>query len=107
MYSGKLALSTHTATGVIGVANMLQVSAIEKAAGEFFLSKLDPRTSIHALRFAQQRAECEEHAKAMLDGCIDYMVENFAAMSRDASFRAAGRDRSGPDCQRQIASRGA
>ena len=49
MYSGNLALSSRTVTPVLRVANLLQVGAVEKAAGEFFVSKLEPSTAADAL----------------------------------------------------------
>eukprot|EP01047_Picozoa_sp_COSAG01_P068495 COSAG01_NODE_9914_length_2301_cov_5.022696_1_plen_204_part_10 len=65
MYSGKLAVSPHSVTGIIHVANLLQVGPVEKAAGEFFVSKLEPSTAADALGFAAERVECGEHAKAL------------------------------------------
>ena len=58
MYSGKLALSSRSVTAVLRVANLLQVGAVEKAAGEFFVSKLEPSTAADALGFAAARVEC-------------------------------------------------
>ena len=86
MYSGKLALSSHTVTAVIRVANILQVGAAEKAAAEFFASKLEPSTAADALGFAAERAECGEHAKALHESCMQYAAEHFAAVSHEASF---------------------
>ena len=86
MYSGKLALSSHTVTAVIRVANILQVGAAEKAAAEFFASRLEPSTAADALGFAAERAECGEHAKALHESCMQYAVEHFAAVSHEASF---------------------
>ena len=55
MYSGKLALLPRSVTGIIHAANLLQVGAVEKAAGEFFVSKLEPSTAADALGFAAER----------------------------------------------------
>ena len=86
MYSGALSLSNRTVTPVIHAANLLQVGAAERAAGEFFVSKLEPTTAADALAFAAERAACGEHAKALYDQCMEYAVEHFAAVSREASF---------------------
>ena len=86
MYSGKLRLSSRTVTSVIRVANLLQVGAAEKAAGEFFLSQLEPSTAVDALCFAADRAACGEHANALREGCMKYAVEHFVALSRAPSF---------------------
>ena len=86
MYSGKLALSSRTVTAVLRVANLLQVGAVEKSAGEFFVSKLEPVTAVDALGFAAQRVECGEHAKELHEKCVEYAIEHFAAVSREASF---------------------
>eukprot|EP01043_Picozoa_sp_COSAG02_P058563 COSAG02_NODE_7309_length_3072_cov_1.527413_3_plen_488_part_00 len=86
MYSGKLSLSSRTATAVVTAANLLQVGAVEKAAGEFFLSKLEPTTAADALAFAAERSACGEHAKALHDKCIEFAVAHFAAVTREASF---------------------
>ena len=88
MYSGKLALSSRTVTAVLRVANLLQVGAVEKAAGEFFVSKLEPSTAADALGFAAERVECGEHAKARHEKCVEYAVEHFAAVNREPSFLA-------------------
>ena len=86
MYSGKLSLSPRSVTAVIHAANLLQVGAVEKAAGEFFVSKLEPSTAADALGFAAERVECGEHAAALHEQCVEYAVEHFAAVSREASF---------------------
>ena len=85
-YSGKLALSSSSVTAVIGAANLLQVGAVEKAAGEFFVSKLEPSTAADALGFAAERVECGEHATSLHEKCVEYAIEHFAAVSREASF---------------------
>jgi hypothetical protein len=86
MYSGKLAVSPHSVTRIIRVANLLQVGPVEKAAGEFFVSKLEPSTAADALGFAAERVECGEHAKALHAKSIEYAIDHFAAASREASF---------------------
>ena len=86
MYSGKLSLSIYTVTSLIRVANILQVGPVEKAAGEFFVSRLEPSTAADALRFAAERVECGEHAAALHDKCVEYAIEHFAALSREATF---------------------
>ena len=86
MYSGKLALSPRSVMAVIRAANVLQVGAVEKAAGEFFVSKLEPSSAADALGFAAERIECGEHAKLLHEGCVGYAIEHFAAVSREASF---------------------
>eukprot|EP01043_Picozoa_sp_COSAG02_P001975 COSAG02_NODE_43_length_45989_cov_93.430181_46_plen_503_part_00 len=86
MYSGKLALSPRSVTAVLRVANLLQVGAVEKAAGAFFVSKLEPSTAADALGFAAERVECGEHAAALHDKCVEYVVDHFVAVSRKASF---------------------
>jgi hypothetical protein len=86
MYSGKLALSSRTVTAVIRAANLLQVGAVEKAAGEFFVSKLELSTAADALGFAAERVECGEHAKKLHEQCVEYAIEHFAALSCESSF---------------------
>ena len=86
MYSGKLALSPHTVTAVIRVANLLQIGAVEQVAGEFFVSRLEPSAAADALGFAAGRGECGQHAKKLLEKCTEYAIEHFAAVSRMVSF---------------------
>ena len=86
MYSGKLALSPHTVTAVIRVANLLQIGAVEQVAGEFFVSRLEPSAAADALGFAAGRVECGQHAKKLLEKCTEYAIEHFAAVSRMVSF---------------------
>lgn len=86
MYSGKLSLSSSTVTSVIHVANLLQISAMEKAAGAFLLSTLEPCSAADALRFAEQRVACGEHARMLHEDCVAYAVQHFQAVSREPAF---------------------
>jgi hypothetical protein len=85
-YSGKLALSTASVTAVIVAANMLQVGAIEKAANEFFVEKLEPASAAQALGFSAQRVECGEAARELHGKCTEYVLEHFKECSGSGSL---------------------
>jgi hypothetical protein len=85
-YSGKLALSTASVTAVIVAANMLQVGAIEKAANEFFVERLEPASAAEALGFSAQRVECGEAARELHEKCTAYVLEHFKECSGSGSL---------------------
>ena len=86
MYSGTIALSRSTVSGVIRTANLLQVGVVEKAACDFFAAALEPETASDALCFAAQFSECGEHARVLHERCLDYVAEHFADCSREPAF---------------------
>lgn len=86
MYTGKLAVSLHTATGIIRAANILQVGAVEKVASAFFISKLEPSAAVDALGFAAEHKACGKHAAELHGRCVKYAIKHFEAVSRDVSF---------------------
>lgn len=86
IYSGKLSLSAATVSSVIRTANLLQVSAVEQAACEFFVQALEPATALDALGFAAQRRECGEHARRLHEQCLAYVVVHFEECARCPTF---------------------
>ena len=82
---GKIQGGRWTSSEVVALLERME-RAVEKAAGEFFVSKLEPSTAADALGFAAERVECGEHAKALHEKCVEYAIEHFAALSREASF---------------------
>jgi hypothetical protein len=85
-YSGQLSLSGSTVSSVIRTANLLAVSAVEKAACDFFVESLEPSTACEALGFAAAHTACGEHARVLHERCAGYMVEHFAECCVEASF---------------------
>ena len=75
-YSGQLSLSGSTVSSVIRTANLLAVSAVEKAACDFFVESLEPSTACEALAFAAAHTACGEHARVLHERCAGYMVEH-------------------------------
>ena len=85
-YSGQLSLSGSTVSSVIRTANLLAVSAVEKAACDFFVESLEPSTACEALAFAAAHTACGEHARVLHERCAGYMVEHFAECCVEPSF---------------------
>ena len=69
-YSGRLALSRGTVCSMIHTANMLQVSAIERAACDFFVENVEPETASEALAFAAALKECGAHGRMLYSRCL-------------------------------------
>eukprot|EP01045_Picozoa_sp_COSAG04_P023040 COSAG04_NODE_2683_length_3741_cov_2.132345_2_plen_600_part_00 len=86
MYSGRIALSSGSVASVIRTANMLQVDAIEKAACDFFVERLEPSTAPAALGFAAEQSECGVHARELVKRCLDFMMQHFVDCSADPAF---------------------
>jgi hypothetical protein len=86
MYSGELALSRSTVSGVIRTANLFGVGAAEKAACDFFVDALEPSTACEALAFAAAHATCGEHALGLHARCAGYVVEHFTECIGDSLF---------------------
>jgi hypothetical protein len=85
-YSGQLTLSCVTVSSVIRTANLLGVDAVEKAACDFFVERIEPSTACEALAFAAAHAECGEHARGLHAQCVEYVVGHFADCCAEASF---------------------
>jgi hypothetical protein len=85
-YCGQLSLSRATVGSVIRTANLFGVSAVEKAACDFFVEALEPSTACEALAFAAAHSECGEHARELRERCVEYTVAQFADCSVDPSF---------------------
>ena len=70
--------------------------AVEKAAGEFFVSKLEPSTAADALGFAAERVECGEHAAALHDDDAEHALQHaqhVAALHDDSAEHAAAKSK--------------
>lgn len=85
-YTGTLSLSSSSVSDIICTSNLLQVSAVEKAACDFFVGRLEPSNACKALAFATAHAECGQHARGLLDRCIGYVAGSFVHCSSDGSF---------------------
>jgi hypothetical protein len=85
-YSGELSLSRSTVSSMIRTANLIGVGAVEKAACDFFVDALEPSTACEALAFAAAHIACGEHARALHERCVAYMVEHFAKCNVQPSF---------------------
>jgi hypothetical protein len=85
-YSGQLSLSCSTVSSVIRTANLLGVSAVEKAACDFFVESIEPSTACEALAFAAAHSECGEHARGLREQCVEYVVMHFEESCAEPSF---------------------
>jgi hypothetical protein len=91
-YSGLLSLSSSTVSSVIRTANLLAVDAVEKAACDFFVERIEPSTACEALAFAAAHTACGEHARGLHAQCAKYVAEHFAECSVEASFLELSRE---------------
>eukprot|EP01047_Picozoa_sp_COSAG01_P022080 COSAG01_NODE_1301_length_10829_cov_20.185182_4_plen_526_part_00 len=86
MYSGSIALSGATVSAVIKAANLLQVGAIEEAACEFFVGRLEADTALDALGFAERMAAGGAHGRELREQCLAYAHENFTECVATPAF---------------------
>ena len=86
MYSGEIALTPANATPVIKAANMLQITAIEKAACSYLVVRMQPETAIKALAFAEQLAACGSQGEELHRQCLEYVHANFAECAASEDF---------------------
>jgi hypothetical protein len=85
-YSGRLSLSRSTVSSVIRTANLFGVDAVEKAACDYFVEALEPSSACEALAVAAAHSVGGEHARALHERCVEYVVEYFAEGSAEPSF---------------------
>jgi hypothetical protein len=85
-YSGQLSLSRSTVSSVIRTANLFGVDAVEKAACDYFVEALEPSSACEALAVAAAHSVGGEHARALHERCVEYVVEYFAECSAEPSL---------------------
>eukprot|EP01048_Picozoa_sp_COSAG05_P013905 COSAG05_NODE_1525_length_4637_cov_17.254958_5_plen_522_part_00 len=90
LYSGEISLTTENVVPVMETANMLQIAAIEEAACEYFVGRIQPDTACAALAFSDQRSQCGSHGQKLHRQCTAYVLQNFAKCVESEGFLELG-----------------
>ena len=85
-YTGTIAMTLGTASGVLRAANALQVEAVEAAAVGWVAGQLSVDTVAQWLVFAAQYALLGKHGQALLQQCLEFTAMHFAASVADEAF---------------------
>eukprot|EP01043_Picozoa_sp_COSAG02_P075846 COSAG02_NODE_15828_length_1138_cov_1.443696_1_plen_311_part_10 len=85
-YSGQVSLTPASVCATIRTAHTLHVGAVEKAAGEFFVSRLEPATVVPALAGFTSEFVASTTGRELHRRCVEYAQDHFADCVAERSF---------------------
>jgi hypothetical protein len=85
-YTGVVAMTLTTASGVLRAANALQIGAVEAAAAGWIAQQLSVDTAAQWMAFAADYARLGKHGQALLEKCLKFTAAHFVACAADEAF---------------------
>jgi hypothetical protein len=85
-YSGKVELTAASVCAVIRTAHELQVDAVERAAAQYFVDRLDPATAVSALAGFASEFVASANGRALQRKCLEYAQAHFGECVAEPAF---------------------